>query len=269
MDLSKGRAHPMEMDVDGANISYEIVGKTGEWITLINGYSRSKGDFKFLAQKLAHLGYRVLIFDNRGSGESKVRRLFTMGDMVSDVIRLWNQEGILKSHLLGISMGGFIAQSVLEQSDAVNKLILVSTAARKSAVTRQSRWGRTLESVLSNLENYFSPHFWQTNQKIAQGMAKQILERTASEEFQANTEFQDEAMLGFDLSNVKAQKNPKVLIIHGTEDLIIPAAETQILKERFIDAKVALIPKVGHLLLAESPRILLEEVSHFCAVPLS
>lgn len=257
----------MEMEVEGGILSYEIVGKSGEWITLINGYSRGKGDFKFLAQKLSNLGYRVLIFDNRGSGESKVRRPFTLDDMVSDVLRLWDHAGILKSNLLGISMGGFIAQSVLERSDRVLKLILVSTAARKSAVTRQSRWGRSLESVLSTLENYFSPHFWQANQKIALGMAKQILERAASDEFQANTALQDDAIMGFDLSGVKAQRNPKVLIVHGTDDLIIPSTEAEILKKRFLDSKVTLIPKVGHLLLAESPRLLLEEVVQFCGIP--
>lgn len=252
-------------------ISYEVIASNqgdysknaSNWITLINGYTRSKADFKFLAKNLASRGFCVLIFDNRGSGDSKTRGSFTLKDMAQDVIELWKHEKIYSSGLLGISMGGFIAQEILEISDVVSQLVLVSSAARCSAVRRNINWGTSLEEVLANLEPYFSRDYWISNPKIPRGMAKQILEKSGTDAFREQMKSQTEAMAGFDISMIKSQKTVPVLIVHGLEDHIIRYEETKALMERFDNVRLELVPKVGHLMLAESPRALFELVAEF------
>ena len=128
------------LEVKNAQICFEVVGESGPWITMINGHTRSRSDFKLISRKLAAGNRRVLIFDNRGSGSTLALRPFSFEDFCQDVLELWQHLGIQKSSVLGISMGGFIAQGLAERTDRIEKLILVSTAAKKSDVLSQNAW---------------------------------------------------------------------------------------------------------------------------------
>jgi pimeloyl-ACP methyl ester carboxylesterase len=75
--------------------------------------------------------YKVVIFDNRGIGRSEGAGLpYTIKTLSDDVVGLMDYLGIAKAHILGLSLGGLVAQEVaISYPERVMKLILGSTFA--------------------------------------------------------------------------------------------------------------------------------------------
>jgi len=115
--------------INGINISYKVQGK-GEPLILIMGLGGECGDWLLQARAFRKY-YRVITFDNRGVGKSdKPGESYTVKTMADDTVGLMDYLGIDKAHLLGVSMGGMIAQEVaINHPERVRKLILVSTSA--------------------------------------------------------------------------------------------------------------------------------------------
>src|SRR5262245_41419358 len=60
---------------------------------------------------LAARGFHVIRFDNRDAGLSdSAEEPYVLADMADDTVGLLDQLGIAKAHIVGISMGGMIAQ---------------------------------------------------------------------------------------------------------------------------------------------------------------
>jgi len=117
-----------------------------------------------LCEGLARDGLFVVRFDNRDVGESThlrnlppprladivVRRRpppYSIGDMAADVAGLLDSLGLGQVHLVGASMGGFIAQTVaLEHPDRVRTLTLMmtSTGSRRVGQPRPRIYARLL-----------------------------------------------------------------------------------------------------------------------------
>jgi len=112
---------------NGINLYYETHGK-GEWLVLIQGYGGSSGqwyrDVPFLSRE-----YRVITFDNRGTGRSDKPDIpYTMAMMAGDIAGLLQAIGVDIAHVCGASMGGMIAQEfALNYPDMVASLILRGT----------------------------------------------------------------------------------------------------------------------------------------------
>ncbi|MCJ7515631.1 MAG: alpha/beta hydrolase, partial [Dehalococcoidia bacterium] len=90
------------------NIYYEIHGE-GEPLLMIQGYAQYSGHWTTLIPPFSK-EYRVIIFDNRGTGRSdKPEPPYTMKMMAADVKGLLDAIGIDKANIFGVSIGGMIA----------------------------------------------------------------------------------------------------------------------------------------------------------------
>ncbi|MEL6255303.1 MAG: alpha/beta hydrolase [Bacteroidota bacterium] len=88
-------------------------------ILLINGHSSTLLYWQpYFYQPLLDAGYRLIRFDNRGIGMSDwiqnwtKETAFTLEDMAKDAMAVLDANGIEKAHILGMSMGGMIAQRI-------------------------------------------------------------------------------------------------------------------------------------------------------------
>jgi pimeloyl-ACP methyl ester carboxylesterase len=79
---------------------------------------------------LSHM-FRVVIFDNRDAGRSsKAAAPYTIADMADDAAALMDALDIDRAHLLGLSMGGMIAQEfALRHADRLHRLVLSGCGA--------------------------------------------------------------------------------------------------------------------------------------------
>ena len=100
-------------------------------IILITGGSATMDMWNpLLLEQLASANYRVIIFENRGVGESTVgTKEFSISQFANDTLGLLDALGISKADVLGWSMGGFIAQQLaVTNPDKVDNLILYTTS---------------------------------------------------------------------------------------------------------------------------------------------
>ncbi|HYX39269.1 MAG TPA: alpha/beta hydrolase [Oligoflexus sp.] len=251
---------------DDVEIFYEVLGTDGPWLTLVNGHTRSSRDFRLLAGNLSKQGVRCLLFDNRGAGETKNSPHFTLDDIAEDILQLWDELGIDRSIVMGLSMGGIVSQILTHKAEGrVQGLILVSTASSESSLSSAAftPWGQTEDSVFQKLQAYFTEGFLQRNKLLVQAMAKQILQSITADHFEERAHHQRQAMRGVDTRTFLGSLHLPTLIIHGTDDRIIPVSAGEELAKLIPGAQLKKLPDVGHLVLAEYSKNLTQDVLEF------
>jgi pimeloyl-ACP methyl ester carboxylesterase len=114
----------------GARIYYEITGARGPNVVLIQGLGLSSR-FWFEMPRILSAEHRVITLDNRGTGKSaRPRGPYRMAHMADDVAAVLDAAGADRAYVVGISMGGMIAQEVaLRHGPRVEGLVLLATWA--------------------------------------------------------------------------------------------------------------------------------------------
>lgn len=114
-------------------LAYELHGEASSDPTrlpviLVMGFSLPGRGWRFVWPALS-ADRLVLSFDNRGAGDSdKPRGPYAMSDFVADTLALADRLGFARFHLVGVSMGGMIAQHLaLAAKDRVASLTLIAT----------------------------------------------------------------------------------------------------------------------------------------------
>ncbi|KFA60193.1 hypothetical protein S40285_07570 [Stachybotrys chlorohalonatus IBT 40285] len=151
LSVAKGRGGPVD-------IAFEIHGVGPQKIVLIMGLAGFKTSWQRQTYHFGHRSrdkYSVLILDNRGMGESsKPFARFTTKDMGMDVIEVldhvgWTQEREI--NLVGISMGGMIAQEIAYAIPTrIETLSLLSTSACVEN-------GKSLQNTFIDIIGFFMP----------------------------------------------------------------------------------------------------------------
>ncbi len=115
--------------VNGVSIYYEVQGK-GVPVVMIQGFGGNHQAWFFQIPVLKKY-YKVIVFDNRGIGKSsRSGEPYTIKTMADDVVGLMDYLNIDKAHVLGLSLGGMVAQEVaISYPERVIKLVLGSTFA--------------------------------------------------------------------------------------------------------------------------------------------
>jgi 3-oxoadipate enol-lactonase len=97
--------------VNDIDIHYRLAGQGEQTIVLVNGLADDLETWALQENDLTAAGYQLLLFDNRGVGKtSKPAGPYSSQMMAADTKGLVGHLGITGFHLLGVSMGGMIAQ---------------------------------------------------------------------------------------------------------------------------------------------------------------
>ncbi len=241
--------------VNGINIYYEIHGK-GEPLVLISGYGSNSASW-FHEVPVFSKQYRVITFDNRGTGRSDKSDVpYTAKMMADDVAGLLATIGVDAAHIYGVSMGGGIAQEfALNYPEKVISLILGCTncggthaipgdPAVVSKLVSMGGTGMTEESVRALMTAVYTEEVIKNNSELIEELIKRRLEyptpiHTYIREAQASA--------GFDVYDRLPQIKAPTLIINGTEDKIVPVENARIIASRIPNAELAIIEKAGHV----------------------
>lgn len=115
------------------NLHYhEINPHSDKIVIMIHGLGANYEMWEFQFEPFAKAGWRIIAPDMRGFGKSpEGAEKITIENMAKDVAGLMDKLNIKKAHIVGLSMGGAIAQSfALQFPERVEKLVLSNTAAR-------------------------------------------------------------------------------------------------------------------------------------------
>jgi pimeloyl-ACP methyl ester carboxylesterase len=243
-------------------------------------------------------GFHVVLFDNRDCGHSeklargprpnlpfaigrallrlKVRSPYAIADMAKDVTGLLDVLGIVRAHVIGVSMGGMIAQVVAARfPDRVRSLTSIMASSGNPGVSLGKPGAlrallrrpdpRDIGAVTAHLVSLFgvigSPGF-ATDPALLRGMCDRVVRRGY---YPTGTARQLLAILAAgdrrrELEGVRAP----TLVIHGTRDPLLPIAAGRDTARHIPGARLLEIEGMGHdLPPALTPR-LVEEIARHC-----
>jgi 3-oxoadipate enol-lactonase len=128
---------------NGQELYYELHGE-GPPLVLVMGIGYDSSLWTLAQVPVLSTQFQVILVDNRDAGRSsKARQPYKIADMADDLAGLLDALGIQRSHLLGLSMGGMIAQEfALRHGDRLDRLVLAGTGAApaRSAVDPIQIW---------------------------------------------------------------------------------------------------------------------------------
>jgi pimeloyl-ACP methyl ester carboxylesterase len=259
---------------DGIKIRYELRGQ-GAPLALIMGFSGSGRAWSEQFLKLLEPGFRLLVIDNRGTGESdKPGKPWTMADMEADVVSVMDHAGADRSHVFGVSMGGMIAQALtLNDPNRVRGLVLGCTdcGARHSIAAAPDDLANLIPAPGLSREEVM-------RRALSVACSKAFVESSAGKDFieRMVAEMEDypitpmqtyalqfQAISGFDsFDRLKTIKAP-TLVITGDQDLIIPHQNSGILAREIPGANLHVVPGAGHMFVWEALQQVADTVGGF------
>jgi pimeloyl-ACP methyl ester carboxylesterase len=266
-----------KIKVGDIDLAYKQLGNISNYpIVLINGCCTPMDMWSPTLLKHLSLNRSVIIFDNRGAGESTAgTKEFSINQFADDTIGLLDALGIQKADILGSSMGSFVAQELaLNYPDRVNNLILyASTCGGNEDVLTEPEVLQALE-IMTNTSSsptqgeinrmtstYFPPEWFKANPNY-QDYVPFPRESVSPEIVQK----QYESMISW-ISQGTCNDLPKInhptLVIVGTDDIWIPADNSIMIAEKIPGAWLSQIRDAGHGLMYQHPDKFSKVISTF------
>jgi 3-oxoadipate enol-lactonase len=223
------------------------------------------GDLRpFMARR-----FRTIVFDNRGVGKSDAPLPpYSIAKMAQDAICVLEAAQAPRANILGLSMGGMIAQEVvLSAPHRVHKLILGCTNCG----------GRRSVHAAPEVHHALLPRFFVPREKRIAAVLPFIYdEHTPRNRVEADVEILRRCatpVLGFiaqllaiiawqsydRLSHITAP----TLVIHGETDRLVPPGNAKILADRIPNAKLVMLPHASHIFPTDQPERTREELLAF------
>ncbi len=267
---------------DGVRIAYATVGdgpalvKTANWMSHLE-YDWKSPLWRHLARELSR-DFRVVRYDQRGNGLSD----WTVEDLsldacVGDLEAVVEAVGLGRFALLGVSQGSRVAlEYAVRHPERVSHLVLYGGAARgwkhRSAGAREARaglqalirdgWGRDTPAFRQVFTTLFMP---QASPEQAAWFNELQRVSTSAENAVRLTEATGEV----DLTDRLADVRVPTLVLHATQDAMVPLDEARLLAAGIPGARFVALESQNHLLLEDEPAFarFLSEVRTFLGAP--
>jgi len=251
-----------ELVTDQLRIYYESHGQ-GDPLILIRGLGSNADHWYAQVPELSQ-HYRVIIFDNRGIGRSSdPAGPFTIADMAADTLALMDGLGIEQAHILGLSMGGMIAQEIaIRRPQRLRGLMLVVThcggehmVSPKKEVTETI--GRmveenSIEARVAALPVFFSRRTLMEKREVFEAYAGVSLKYPAGPEILKR---QVAAIAQHDSYDRLPHIKAATLVLSCAEDVLIPPENSRILASQIPKAQLSILPEGGHQVMIETPQV--------------
>jgi 3-oxoadipate enol-lactonase len=210
--------------------------------------------------------FRLLRYDARGHGASDVPSgPYSLDRLGRDVVELLDALGLQRVHVLGLSLGGIVAQWLgIHVPDRIDRLVLSNTAAYLGP---PQQWDRPIAELLEApdmqataemfLGNWFPAHLLHGDNEEVEGFRRTLL-ATRREGVAGSWA----AVRDYDLRRtVTLIRNP-TLVIAGEHDTVTSAAHGKEIAATIPGARLTLLPTV-HMANVERPAEFLDAVIGF------
>lgn len=257
---------PLATAKDGTSIHYDVTdprdgnarATSVPTVVLVQGLGLS-GHFWFdLPERLSAekpQPYRIVTLDNRGTGRSgKPRGLYSTARLADDLVAVLDASKTESAIIVGISLGGMIAQHVaLRHPARVDGLVLLATSpgfphARLAgpstlatlvslSLARDGVPARALPRLLLPKK-----HMHRARELFAKWPAAMKQNPVSAWSFLSQLAAAVAHSTGFSLGNIACP----VVVVTGADDILIPRANSEFIARRIPGAVLEILPDVGH-----------------------
>ncbi len=253
-------AETQTLDADDITVAYRSCGR-GTSLVLITGFGSTLDmwDPDFLADLAGQ--FRVIVFDNRGMGRTTGgTEPFSIARFADDAAAFMTALGLKKAHVLGWSMGSYVAQELaLRHPDRVDRLVLYATAPggpeavppADDVIARLTDPSGSDRERGARLTALLFPPEWLAKNGAAVGRAFSGVRETSSPESIGRQSEAIEKWPGtFD--RLPGIKSP-TLLVTGTADVIAPIANAEKMAPRIPGGRLVPMEGGGHGLMYQFP----------------
>ncbi len=249
------------VEVAGLELNYER-GGSGEPLLLIQGMSANHLAWGERFRPLLEEHFEVIAFDNRGMGLSgRVSEAFSIAEMAADTAGLLDALELESAHVMGISMGGMIAQELaLAQPERLRSLTLGCTycGGDGSQLMDPADFQGLVEAMASGDQDRVFQAMYELN--LSPGFRAEESSYAEFAEMAAKLPAPRE-VIGFQLQAIVAhntsERLPRLtvptLVLHGTVDRVLGVANGRQIASLIPDARLETFDEVGHMLWWEQP----------------
>jgi poly(3-hydroxyalkanoate) depolymerase len=270
---SSDRATIGFVDVDGVRLRTSVRG-AGPPLLLITGLGASLDLAEPFAGELVARGRQVISFDAPGVGESTPYLLpRRMRGVARTVAKMAAALGYDRTDVLGVSLGGGVAQQLAHQSPTlVGRLVLAATAAGLGGVPGSPR----VLLALATPRRYYQPDYYRRiagrvygglartdPDALLRGSVARFIQRPSLRGYLG----QLYAISGWTSLPWLHKLTQPTLVLSGDDDPIVPLINGRMLAWRIPDARLHIVRGGGHLFLLERPAETAEIVTEFLNAP--
>ena len=246
---------------NGIILHHQVLGRPdAPALIFINSLGSDLRIWQDVAPAFAHR-YHVVLYDKRGHGLSDAPPApYAMDDHVDDLVALLERLKIDSAALVGLSVGGMIAQRMaVRMPERVRALTLCCTAAK---IGTPETWAERIASVEEGgveavveavLQRWFTPRFRETRADECAGW-RNMLVRTPAQGYSGTCAAIRDADLTADAARIAAP----TLCVAGDQDGSTPADVVRATAGLIPGARFALIESAGHIPCVEQPAVLTE-----------
>ena len=246
---------------------------TGEPLLLIQGMSGHSLHWGEPFMTALEPQFDAIAIDHRNTGYSPVvEGPFTLGDLAEDAVGKLDELGLDAVHVMGISMGGMVAQELaLRHPDRVRTLVLGCTyAGGEGSSLASPEVGQIIVSGMQSGDREQAMRaMWSVN--VSEGFAADEANWDAFLEV-AQTKpvavevimAQMQAVMAHDTSARLGEIRAPTLVIHGTADRMLPASNGEAIAAAIPGARYEPLEGVGHMFWVEQPERSAELVREHC-----
>lgn len=256
---------------NGVELYYEEHGSGDETIVFSHGLLWSS---RMFADQIDHLKdrYRVIAYDHRGQGRSKVTTAgYDMDTLSQDALALMDSLGVEYCHFAGLSMGGFVAQRLAARyPERIRSLILMETTAQEEPAENIPRY-----RLLNTIVKIVGP--WAVKKPVMKIMfgdaflndpGRKELRRKWEKELTSNKRTITRAVQGvIDRRPVSEDELSAIqcptLIIVGEQDVATVPAKAEYLHRHIFNSNLVRIPRAGHTSSVEEPQAVNAAIDQF------
>jgi 3-oxoadipate enol-lactonase len=261
--------------VKGRRVYYEMHGDApGVPLALVMGMGGSCRGWLALQVPELSRRHRTLIFDHRGAGGSDdPGGAFSTAELADDTAELFDALGIERADVLGVFMGGMVAQELaLRHPARVERLVLVGTYARPDAKRRLllEQWRDLARSGASVEVMVRERLLWTLQDETLEqrDLIDAMVEFFARDGPALSADVfarQCEACLHHDTSDRLRQIRQRTLVLCGRQDALTPPKFHRELADEIPGAHLVTIGYGAHLVMAESAERFNQSVLDFLA----
>lgn len=252
--------------VNGVVLHHEVRGTPGK-PSLV--FSNSLGtDFRIWDTVAGRLqsDYRIVLYDKRGHGLSEATPApYSLSDHVADLVALLDHLGIARTAVVGLSVGGLIAQGIAAlHPDRVGALVLSDTAHK---IGTAAMWNDRIQAVTTKgiasiadaiMQRWFTQAYRTPENPDFVGYTA-MLTRTDVDGYAGTCA----ALRDADLTeSTRALKVPTLVMV-GDEDGSTPPDLVRTTAELIQGSEFRIVEGAGHLPNVEKPDVVARLIAEF------